>query len=277
MLILFVISPQDQYILDVTTDLVKQGAVFYLIFCRSVWHYPLRLDNKLYIEVVFNQIAPDYLEGLLLVMPGEQIDQDTVYQVAKVAALLHKAADMDHKPTLKETKYLLPKPALSARDIKPPQWVNMVQSSWAEVEELSSSGAKAKALEILSQWQLFGSCFFSVRRENDPGEESEHILALNKHGVHFLDLITHETIIHYPFTEVISTRKMETEDGALFLDMKCGNLMQQRITRIQTDQAVEIARLIKQYITIDQKTRGMTMDSSSIPISRSMSRSPEKP
>ena len=42
-------------------------------FFRSVWHYGLRLDNPLYIEVVFNQIAPDYLEGLLLVMPGEQI------------------------------------------------------------------------------------------------------------------------------------------------------------------------------------------------------------
>ena len=26
---------------------------------------------------------------------------------------------------------------------------------------------------------------------------------------------------------------METEDGVLYLDMKCGNLMQQRITRIQ--------------------------------------------
>ena len=81
-------------------------------------------------------------------------------------------------------------------------------------------------------------------------EGSEHILALNMHGVHFLDLITHETILHYPFTEVISTRQMETEDGVLYLDMKCGNLMQQRISRIQTDQAVEIARLIKQYITI---------------------------
>ena len=45
---------------------------------------------------------------------------------------------------------------------------------------------------------------------------------------------------------------METDDGVLFLDMKCGNLMQQRISRIQTDQAVEIARLIKQYITIGQ-------------------------
>merc|ERR1712079_677471 len=191
---------REQYILDVTTHLQRQGAIYYLIFCRSVWHHPLRLDNKLYIEVVFNQITPDYLEGLLLVMPSEQIDQDIVYQVAKVAALLHRAADMDHVPTLKETKFLLPKPALSARDIKPPQWVNMAQGSWAE-----------------------------VRRDSDPMEGSEHILALNKHGVHFLDLITHETILHYPFTEVISTRQMETEDGVLYLDMKCGNLMQQRI------------------------------------------------
>ena len=99
----------------------------------------------------------------------------------------------------------------------------------------------------------------------------EHIMALNKNGVSFLDQITHETLIHYPFTEVriymifnrwrtnenknfiqslenniffiqqvISTRKVQTEDGTLFLDMKCGNLMQQRITRIQTDQVRNI-------------------------------------
>ena len=48
---------------------------------------------------------------------------------------------------------------------------------------------------------------------------------------------------------------METDDGVLFLDMKCGNLMQQRISRIQTDQAVEIARLIKQYIIIGESCR----------------------
>jgi hypothetical protein len=50
--------------------------------------------------------------------------------------------------------------------------------------------------------------------------------------------------------------QVQTEDGTLFLDMKCGNLMQQRITRIQTEQANEIARLIRQYITIDQRIRG---------------------
>merc|ERR1712241_1133010 len=250
---------KEQYILDVTTDLQRQGAIYYLIFCRSVWHHPLRLDNKLYIEVVFNQIAPDYLEGLLLVMASEQIDQEVVYQVAKVAALLHKAADMDHVPTLKETKFLLPKPALSARDIKPPQWVNMVQSSWDEgVFKLSTTQAKQKVLETLSVWPLFGSSFFAVRRVGEAKDNMgfEHIMALNKNGVSFLDQITHETLIHYPFTEVISTRKVQTEDGTLFLDMKCGNLMQQRITRIQTDQANEIARLIRQYITIDQRMKG---------------------
>lgn len=46
-----------------------------------------------------------------------------------MASLLHRAADMDLKPTIKETKFLLPKPALSAREIKPPQWVSMVRKS----------------------------------------------------------------------------------------------------------------------------------------------------
>ena len=69
---------REEYILDVTTELQKNQQVYYLIFCRSVWHYPMRLDNALYIEIVFNQIAPDYLEGVLLVMPGEQIPQDCV-------------------------------------------------------------------------------------------------------------------------------------------------------------------------------------------------------
>ena len=101
----------------------------------------------------------------------------------------------------------------------------MVQGSWAEVQDISASQAKAEVLKTLSQWQLFGSSFFAVRhsfqaapfidlhspqvrRDNDPLEGSEHILALNMHGVHFLDLITHETILHYPFTEVISTRQV---------------------------------------------------------------------
>lgn len=60
------------------------------------------------------------------------------------------------------------------------------------------------------------------------------------------------TVWMQPFSEVISTRKVQAEDGTLFLDMKCGNLMQQKITRIQTEQAHEISRLVRQYINIEQ-------------------------
>lgn len=68
------------------------------------------------------------------------------YEIAKMAALLHRAADMAHVPAMKETKFLLPKPALTVRDIKPAQWVNMVQSSWVEVQGLETIQAKAQVL-----------------------------------------------------------------------------------------------------------------------------------
>ncbi len=59
--------------------------------------------------------------------------------------------------------------------------------------------------------------------------------------------------MHYPYFEVISTRKVKSEEALIFLDMKCGNWMQQHVIRIQTDQAHEISRLIRQYITIQQR------------------------
>ena len=38
----------------------------------------------------------------------------------------------------------------------------MVQQSWEEVQGLSTAKAKAKVLETLSDWPLYGSSFFAV-------------------------------------------------------------------------------------------------------------------
>ncbi|KPM03841.1 myosin XV-like protein [Sarcoptes scabiei] len=228
---------RDEYILDVTTELLKNGQLFYLIFCRSVWYYPLKLDSHLYIEVVFNQVAPDYLEGLLIIIPGENLPEENVEQISRIASLLHRAAEMEQIPTKDEVKYLLPKPVLALRSIKPSQWVDMVRNNWNDMSALSPIEAKAQCLDILQRWPLFGSCFFAVKRiQNDFRTHLDHILALNKDGVHFLDMVTHEKVWRHPYSEVISTRKVRSEDGTLYLDMKCGNLMVQKITRIQTDQ-----------------------------------------
>lgn len=77
---------------------------------------------------------------------------------------------------------------------------------------------------------------------------------ISKHCSYVVICFYQETLYHYPYSEVISTRKVKSEEGTLYLDMKCGNLMQQRITRLQTEQAHEISRLIRQYITMEQRS-----------------------
>ncbi|KAF2344536.1 PH domain-like, partial [Trinorchestia longiramus] len=200
-----------------------------------------------------NQVAPDYLEGLLLVSPGEHLPQHLVMDIAKIAALMHRAADLDHEPAMREVKYLLPRKSLLMTVVRPQQWVNMVQGAWPEAAKLSTTQAKAQVMEILQHWELFGSAFFTVKRVLEGQEPLETILALNKRGVHFLDYETHETLEHYSLSQVFSTRKVKSEDGYLYLDMKFGNLLHHRICRIQTIQAHEISRLFRQYIGTEQR------------------------
>lgn len=212
----------DEYILDVTTELLKSGQPFYLIFCRSIWHFPLKRDpvpSPLYIEVLFNQVMPDYLEGLLFEMPANGVlSQESVRDISRLAAILHRAADLNHVPTMKEIKFLLPKPILAVRDIRPMQWVQFVQTAWPTVADLSPGLVKAQFLNVLSKWPLFGSSFFAVKRiwkkdsstviENSNSSWKEMILVLNRQGVMFLDPSRHETLQHWHFMEVISTRKV---------------------------------------------------------------------
>lgn len=143
---------------------------------------------------------------------------------------------------------------------------------------------KAQFLSVLSAWPLFGSSFFAVKRvfgddigmpEEDNGGAMwrELILALNHRGVLFLDSNTHETLHHWHFIEIISTRKVSWKyeklyqfyktnlfyyqvrsEDALFLDMKVGNLLQQNVIRVQTEQAHEISRIMRQYISMAQKS-----------------------
>ena len=59
-----------EYLFDVITELNKLDNEFYLIFKRVLWYFPLRLeiDSSVdMIEMMYNQILPDYIEGLVLV------------------------------------------------------------------------------------------------------------------------------------------------------------------------------------------------------------------
>lgn len=91
-------------------------------------------------------------------------------------------------------------------------------TEFVKVLLLTPLQCKAQFLSVLSAWPLFGSSFFAVKRvfgddlgmpEDDSGPMwRELILALNHRGVLFLDSNTHETLHHWHFVEIISTRKV---------------------------------------------------------------------
>lgn len=45
-------------------------------------------------------------------------------------------------------------------------------------------------------------------------------------------------MLHYSFSEVLSTRRYRSDSNQNYLDMKLGNLMVQKIVRIETDQVM---------------------------------------
>ena len=53
-------------------------------------------------------------------------------------------------------------------------------------------------------------------------------------------------ILSYPFTEIISSRKISSD--AEYLDVKVGNNMVQKVIRVETAQGPDIAHLIGQYV-----------------------------
>lgn len=56
-------------------------------------------------------------------------------------------------------------------------------------------------------------------------------------------LFFQETILHYSFSEVLSTRRYRSDNGDNYLDMKLGNLMVQKIVRIETNQVCKVLQI----------------------------------
>ncbi|XP_062594386.1 unconventional myosin-XV-like isoform X8 [Saccostrea cucullata] len=242
----------EEYVLDVTADLQRNNLSYDLVFQRTVWYYPLRpTDNILYNELMFFQSLPDYIEGLVVVLKEGRLSHRDEEDIGVLGALLHRGYDRVGMPTMKDLPYLIPETVRRMPDYHQQQWLNRIHANMQDVMRRSPLECKARFVDILSRWPLFGSTFFSIRNPpTQPVIKGECILAVNKRGIHFLSLETHETFLDYSFSEVLSTRRYRSDSGDNFLDMKLGNLMVQKIVRIETNQGSDISNLIGQYMQV---------------------------
>lgn len=61
------------------------------------------------------------------------------------------------------------------------------------------------------------------------------MLAINKRGLYFLSQNDHKILLYFKFNEIISTRRYRADNNAQFVDLKTGNLMLQKVTKIETE------------------------------------------
>ncbi|XP_064594768.1 unconventional myosin-XV-like isoform X2 [Liolophura sinensis] len=244
---------RDEYLMDVMCELSRSQKDYDIIFQRTVWFFPIKkAENELYLEMMFAQTLPDYQDGFLVVMKGPP-DRNFAEEIAILGALQYRATDSMHLPLMKDLSNLLPGIVRSWKDISDQQWLNLIHEKLNMVRNHSPVAARARFLEILSRWMLFGSTFFNVK--SVPQVSGECLLAVNKHGVNFLDKSSHESVMSYSFSEILSTRRYRSDSGTNFMDMKLGNLMVQKIIRIETDQGSDISNLIGQYMHVINRNR----------------------
>ncbi|XP_042654848.1 unconventional myosin-XV [Tyto alba] len=251
--ILFVVTDRGQsvrpltrreYILDVAAETERRDTG-YTFWCRRVvWSQPLKFDNELYVTVHYNQVLPDYLKGLFTVLPPARPGEQHFPQVAKLAALQHRAKDRHHLPTAREVQDYVP-PQLF-RLLKPQSWLQMVTQHMQQAQALSAHQARAQFLGLLSAYPMFGSSFFYIQSCSNNAIVSPCILAVNQNGLNFLSKETHEPIAKFSLKEIQSTRTQRPTAGSSYpyVEITLGDLLAQGITQLQLEQGLELCRVV---------------------------------
>ncbi|XP_028311141.1 unconventional myosin-XV isoform X2 [Gouania willdenowi] len=237
-----------EYILDIATEAEPMDANYSLWFRRVIWSLALKLDNELYVTMHYNQVLPDYLKALLSVVPQGKASEQHQQQIARLAALQHRAKDTIYLPTIREVQECVPTQFYSKQGSQ--QWLNMITQHMQHVQPLNPHQARAQFLGLVSAFPMFGSSFFYIQSSSSPSIHAPCVLAVNLNGLHFLNKDTHETMIRFPLKEVQSTRTQRPTSGSSYpyVEILIGDMLNHHITQLQLEQGLELCRVIAMHM-----------------------------
>uniref|UniRef100_A0A3P8RPX6 Myosin XVA n=1 Tax=Amphiprion percula TaxID=161767 RepID=A0A3P8RPX6_AMPPE len=237
-----------EYILDIATEAELVDANYSLWFRRVIWSLALKLDNELYVTMHYNQVLPDYLKALLSVVPQGKASEQHLQQLARLAALQHRAKDTIYLPTIREVQESVPPQFYSKQGSQ--HWLNMTTQHMQQVQPLNPHQARAQFLGLVSAFPMFGSSFFYIQSSSSASIQAPCILAVNLNGLHFLNKDTHEAMMRFPLKEVQSTRTQRPTSGSSYpyVEIMIGDLLNQHITQLQLEQGLELCRVIAMHM-----------------------------
>lgn len=88
----------NEYLLDITTMLERQKLEYWLGFKKIVWFRPLRLENSMFVNMLYQQVKPDVNRAHNIVLPEGNLETGTATTVTLLAALQHRINGNDQQP-----------------------------------------------------------------------------------------------------------------------------------------------------------------------------------
>ncbi|XP_073722285.1 unconventional myosin-XV [Misgurnus anguillicaudatus] len=237
-----------EYILDIATEAEQIDSNYSFWFRRVIWAHPLKFDNELCVTMHYNQVLPDYLKGLLNVVPQGKISDQQFHQYAKLAALQHRAKDSLYTPTIHEiTEYISAE--IFGRQ-NPQQWMQLVAQHVQAVQSLNPHQARSQFLGLVCAFPMFGSSFFYIQSSSNSAISAPCLLAVNQNGLHFLHKDTHEVQVKFQLKLIQSAYTQRPSAGSSYpyVDILIGDLTNHRVTQLQLEQGLELCRVIAMHI-----------------------------
>ncbi|CAF1159280.1 unnamed protein product, partial [Didymodactylos carnosus] len=241
-----------EYILDILSECLRTNiGEYHFIVKRLLWYFlPLKFDNELFINSMYNQIMPDYLDGTMIIVQKHEFTDERVQEISLLAALHHYTSKKVALPSMREVKYLLPTALLALKSVRPQDWTSYVHQKFKTIESLSILEAKIKVLTILQTWPLFGTTFYTVQYIDHLSVSSPCLIGISKNGLLFLDKETHESLFSIPFNDIISIRRHQNT-----VDIKYGSLTQPNLIQCQIDKAQDMVALTGRYLSLIAQNR----------------------
>ncbi|XP_046693235.1 unconventional myosin-XV [Silurus meridionalis] len=237
-----------EYVLDVSTEAETVDSNYSFWFRRVIWSQALKFDNELSVSVHYNQVLPDYLKGLLIVLPPEKVSDQQLHQIAKLAALQHRAKDVVTAPNVHELAEYVPAQLFIRQG--PQQWMHLLTQHTHAVKSLSPHQARSQFLGLVCAFPMFGSSFFYILSSNDSTVSTPCILAVNQNGLHFLHRDSHDVLVKFPLKLVQSayTQRPSAGKSYPYVDVLLGDTNNHRTTQLQLEQGLELCRVVAMHV-----------------------------
>uniref|UniRef100_A0A0K0D6J9 FERM domain-containing protein n=1 Tax=Angiostrongylus cantonensis TaxID=6313 RepID=A0A0K0D6J9_ANGCA len=194
----------NEYVLDICTELEHKRKQFYFLLKRCTWVHPVRLDDQVYIDVMFFQVVPDYLLGSYLTRQvGGHLSASTCEDITRLAAYLHLAFSEGQRVdvTPQAVESVIPSAVLEGASQSVESWANKINRQLRSMNpKTTSTQARAAFLEVLSAWPLFGNTLFPLDAASCEGRLLPQLeLAVGRTGVKLLKPGTRDVLEQWPY------------------------------------------------------------------------------